>query len=269
MIKLLASILVLFIASVAGSQAQYLLTDFNGEEYLGIIINETRDSLSIKTLEDKEFRLCRDSIEYADTMKTRIELQSNEVYIGPVVRTNEKEFVILSADSDEIVIQRDLITDIQICDIDGDFTFKSIIRGADGKEYPDFEVVKDKYHMFGATFGYPGYMNLLFGYQGDKFGFRMSIGYIGAGAGIKASCLYNLHKSKYVEHSIAITAGASIVIANSPYNGISYGLTYSLNAFGIFAEIGVALGADLAGMVSRDSASPKVIGQVGYVWRFN
>ncbi|MCK5740958.1 MAG: hypothetical protein KAH48_01970, partial [Chlorobi bacterium] len=177
MIKLLASILVLFIASATGSHAQYLLTDFQGEEYLGVIINETGDSLSIKTLEDKEFRLCRDSIEYADTMKTRIELQSGEVYIGSVVRTNEKEFVILSADSDEIVIQRNLITDIQICDIDGDFTFKSIIRGADGKEYPDFEVVKDNYHMFGATFGYPGYMNLLYGYQGDLFGMRVCAGF--------------------------------------------------------------------------------------------
>jgi len=269
MIKLLAIILVLFIASAAGSHAQYLLTSFQGEEYLGVIINETRDSLSIKTLEDKEFRICRDSIEYADTMKTRIELQSGEVYIGPVVRTNEKEFVILSGDSDEIEIQRNLIADIQICDIDGDFTFKSIIRGADGKEYPDFEVVKDNYHMFGATFGYPGMFNLMYGYQGNKFGMRVCAGFTGFSAGIKASFVYNLQKLKYIEHSLALTVGASIVIANSPYNGVSYGATYSLNAFGIFVEIGVALGADIAGMVSRDSTSPKVIGQFGYVWRFN
>ncbi len=127
---------------------------------------------------------------------------------------------------------------------------------------PNTKGPKDNYHMFGATYGYPDLINLLYGYQFDKIGFRISGGTILWTFGLKGSIVYNIFKSEHTEHSLAITTAWSSGFSQVIPEGNSYGVTYSINLFGLFAEFGVGRTIDVYKEIF-------FIGQVGYVWRFN
>ncbi|MCK5740957.1 MAG: hypothetical protein KAH48_01965 [Chlorobi bacterium] len=260
MIKLLAGILVVFIASTVGSRAQMLIKTTQGEEYIGIVSSQDKDSLSLRTFENKDLRFSYTNIDTPVKMKTRIELQSGEIYIGTISKISEKEYVLISENTGEIKIQTDQIVDIQLAAVDGKFTYFDNVRNFDASEHENKS--KDKYHMFGATFGYPDLINLLYGYQFDKIGFRISGGTILWTFGLKGSIVYNIFKSEYTEHSLAITTAWSSGFSRLIPEGNSYGVTYSINLFGLFAEFGIGRTIDVYKEIF-------FIGQAGIVWRFN
>jgi hypothetical protein len=158
-----------------------------------------------------------------------------------------------------ITILTDQIGDIQLAGVDGKFTYFDNVRNFDASEHEDKS--KDKYHMFGVTAGYPGGMNLLYGIQYKDVGLRISGGAMPVMVGWKGSIVYNLYKSKHLEQSLAITSGIRMSMGPGATNGVSHGITYSINIRSIFVEVGVAR--------NNEHAETVLIGQAGIVWRFN
>ena len=124
---------------------------------------------------------------------------------------------------------------------------------------------KESYTMFGVVLGTPGGINLLWGLQDKILGVRLSGGVIfgpcDVAAGFQTNFVYNLQKSKYFEQSLSIGIGLSDGFPSFS-EAVYYGVFYSGNAFGLFAEIGIVT-------TIRGFPTPHVIGHLGYVWRFN
>ncbi|MDA3844518.1 MAG: hypothetical protein PF588_09145, partial [Candidatus Kapabacteria bacterium] len=241
----------------AVGQAQFMITTRNDVEYIGIISSQDKDSLKLKTLNDKLVSFSRENIQSVDTLKTRVELRDGEVYIGTIKGINEKEYVLISDNAGERKIQRDMLINLQISYIEDDFSNWAVVD-------KDYQLkLENKYSMFGTTLGAPGVFNFVFGYQFGKVAVRGSLGFSWFWTGAQANLMYNISKYKHFEHNLSIVSG---IINRLDDEELGYiGLYYDLNYNNFFLEFGpvflTQFGHPYQQIVPMAS--------VGYVHRFN
>ena len=236
--------LVLFIVTffcllsiTAFSQVQINLR--SGEKYSGIILNNSNDSITIKTTGNTLLTFAKQNIDNIETLYSNIKLISGKSYTGHIMKQTENDVTIRSKSGVEYTLQR-----------------KDILAIRQGKES------KDIYGMFGVTFLLPGGYNILGGYQFQNFGVRAEVGcipYGEGGYGAQANILLNLTKTKSFEANLSIAAGYSLM-AGKDYTYA--GPCIDMNAGGFFVELGLGFG-------SGSFSSPQFLFQLGYVGRFN
>lgn len=250
----------MLILSAAVSQAQWRITTTQGNVYNGVITEQGNDFVKVRTLEDTELNLNRKIIESMAKIETVIQTKSGETFIGFISDLNEKELIVIPAGEKEIIIFRRNISQMEIAG-----------NRKDSRDaYKNRRYMKTKkispYSMAGATILMPGGVNLIYGYQDENYGIRLTAGYIGYAMGVQVNLLKNISKSASFEHNISLAFGTSRFEDTSYwyYNVFRWtyaGLCYDLNFHGFFLEAGLNVG-------TGSYSNPQVMAQIGYVYRF-
>ena len=210
----------------------------SGENYRGIILSNSNDSITIRNLENFNISLSKKDIENIDSLTTTIKMPDGKTHSGKLTELSNNVVKLLIDGKECTFLRKDIIT------LKMNKTNKNI------------------YPIFGATLFLPGGLNILGGFQFGSFGIRAGVGGIPTnegGWGTQANILVNLYQDKSVETNLSLCGGYwKIGLKEFKY----LGPCFDMNVDGFFVELGLGFG-------SGDYKSPQVLFQLGYVYRFN
>jgi hypothetical protein len=124
---------------------------------------------------------------------------------------------------------------------------------------------KKYFPYFGVTLGTPSGLNLVFGYNINKIGLRISGLYLDQIYGTQFNISYLIENYHHYEHGPTIFASYSRgagTATSEPFTWMGAGVGYYLNLGGFFIEGGVSWG-------TGTYSSPQAAIQLGYVYRAN
>jgi hypothetical protein len=133
----------------------------------------------------------------------------------------------------------------------------------------EYQEMKTSFVSYGFVLGTPAGINLSFGYQSNRFGFRVSGFYLPTVSGIQGNYFFELSRSSSFASFISLCLVASkIDNKENPYWGNSYskisswegyGINLGMNWGGFFLELGSTWG-------SGSYSSPQLALQLGYIY---
>ena len=240
-----ASILILVLISTifSLSYSQVEIELYKGQKFEGIVINNTKDSLSINTFNNRKISFSKNEIEHIEPLSSTIRLLNGKTITGYVSKMTDDVITIILNNDD-------------VPDVERTIKRKEIIELKHGRVY------KDNYAMLGLSFGLPGGINAIWGYHFGKIGSRAEFGFFPGDdfmAGVQANFLLNLFQNRNFETNLSIGTGY-FQQGNDDY--VYIGPFYDLNFYGVFLELGLGFG-------SGKYTSPQFLAQIGYVFRFN
>ena len=214
-----------------------------GREYTGIVVNNSKDSITINTFKNRLISFSKKEIENIEPLTSTIRLINGKILSGYISKMTDDEITLIINNDTEVDIEK-------------------TIQRKDIIEMKQTRIYKDTYGMFGLSFGLPGGVNALWGYHFGKLGSRAELGFFPADElmiGVQANFSYNLYQNSIFETNVSVGTG---YFYNDRHDFVYIGPFYDMNLYGFFLELGLGIG-------SGSYSSPQFMAQIGYVYRFN
>ena len=255
---ILASII--FLVSVSAN-SQIRINLFDGTNLSGFYFGNTKDSLSIKTIDKLKISVHQKSIIKIDSLYSTIILQDGKTDTGYISKMTDEDLTLKIKNGKENIFQ---LLDVREIQIEGNQDNHIQTVANNQSQFSD----RSSYFEAGLTIGTPGGLNLLFGYISGIIGFRAEIGtipipsdfdghYNFIGFGAQANLMFNLNKSETFEQNVSLWVGYSDWY---PRRITYFGPSIDINYHKYFLEIGLVFGAGLY-------SNPQLMMQFGIVLR--
>lgn len=181
-----------------------------------------------------------------NVFSVKVTMRDGKHYEGTRVEETGTEIIIIKSNQEKVVLPK-----------------KDVVQVT----YQDYVPKRtDQYFTLGVTIGTPSVINMNLGHMWSTFGVQLSGSYFGNTYGGQLNLGWKIGDSRNFLHFLFIGGGVSQITYKDNGTDVShrwrYGIIgYNLNWYGLFAEIGIALG-------SGDYTNPQPAAQLGYVYRF-
>lgn len=270
--KLPLLILIFGFLSILPMKAIEEITLLSGQKYLGFVIDENKEDLSIIDQFNSEIKINKQSISIRQKMFAEVVTRFGAKYTANL-RTVEDDYLIFSDDKG---------SEIRIPKLDLDYIMVNNTKLTldNWRVLSNISIMKSgsksKYSAFGLTIGLPGIFNAnyIMNYS-NGFGFKLSGGFWGEEYyGLQANLLYNLEKTPSFDANLFVGAGYTRLGKKLEYEYyLDYpqyvrqdyeyiGSGFDINFHGFYLELGLSVGEGYF-------ESPQIIGALGFIYRFN
>ncbi len=271
--KLPLLILIFGFLSILPVKAIEEITLLSGQKYLGFVVDESKENLSIIDQFNSEIKINKQSITIRQRMFAEVVTRFGAKYTATLRTIEEDNIIFFDDKGSEIRIPK---SDLDYIIVNNTKLTPDNWRVLSGANLSTLNGHKTRYSAFGFTVGLPGIFNAnyIMNYS-NGLGFKLSGGYWGGEYfGFQANLLYNLEKTHSFDANLFVGAGYSRVGKTSEYdsfyNRIDYvrqdyeyiGGGFDINLHGFYLELGISAG-------EGHFETPQIIGAFGFIYRFN
>ena len=258
--KLPLLILIFGLLSILPMKAIEEITLLSGQKYLGFVVDESKENLSIIDQFNSEIKINKQSISIRQKMFAEVVTRFGAKYTATLRTIEEDNIIFFDDKGSEIRIPK---SDLDYIIVNNTKLTPDNWRVLSNVNPSTLNGYKTQYNSFGVTMGLPGGRNINYIKNfSNGWGLKLVGGVCSEMAGLQTNLLYNLDKTPALDANLFIGTGYLALFDRA--RDIGYiGGGFDLNYHGFYLELGIS------SMWDKYSSAPQIIGALGYIYRFN